>query len=405
MDVSERTPASSPRASLSPNRSSPVLFEGDQRPPHVAGLVSFGGPSEHDDSLSIAASEEEWPGSFDPAMASQPTPNASATRTNSDAEMLRILTQTVADLELEWAAPAEPPRSRLDGWFLPGHQQAPRHKPAPFFPEVHEELTKAWRTPYSTRGPAVFATLSSVDGAAEKGYESLPPLEEALAAHLCPNTAASWRTRAVHPNKPCRSTSALAGRAYSASGQAASALHTMAVLQVYQAKLLRSMDEAGPDPEAFRDLRSATDLALRATKATAQAIGRNMASLVVLERHLWLTLTDIKDAERTKFLDAPVSSTGLFGPAVKGFSERYTEAQKASQAMRHFLPKRSSSASSAHKLAPPTLRPTKPTKQASQPRPAADAQRQPRATKRFPLPRRQGPRPSAAPHTAPPKSS
>ncbi len=69
-----------------------------------------------------------------------------------------------------------------------------------------------------------------------------------------------------------------------------------------------------------------------------------MASLVVLERHLWLTLTEIKDADRVSFLDAPISPSGLFGPAVEGFAERFTEAQKASQAMRHFLPKRSSPA-------------------------------------------------------------
>ncbi len=80
-----------------------------------------------------------------------------------------------------------------------------------------------------------------------------------------------------------------------------------------------------------------TDLALRATKTMAQAIGRSMASLVVLERHLWLTLTEIKDADKVPFLDAPVSPTGLFGPAVEGFAEHFTEAQKSSQAMRLVL--------------------------------------------------------------------
>lgn len=59
----------------------------------------------------------------------------------------------------------------------------------------------------------------------------------------------------------------------------------MAVLQVFQAKLLRSMDETGPDTATFKELRSTTDLALCATKATAQTIGRSMASLVVLECH------------------------------------------------------------------------------------------------------------------------
>ncbi len=74
------------------------------------------------------------------------------------------------------------------------------------------------------------------------------------------------------------------------------------------------------------------------SQTTAQAIGRSMAGLVVLERHLWLTLTEIKDADKVSFLDAPISPSGLFGPAVKGFAERFTEAQKASQVMRHFLP-------------------------------------------------------------------
>ncbi|KAL0148790.1 hypothetical protein M9458_055968 [Cirrhinus mrigala] len=37
----------------------------------------------------------------------------------------------------------------------------------------------------------------------------------------------------------------------------------------------------------------------------------------------------------------------LFGPAVEGFAERFSAAQKMSQAMRHFLPKRSSSATAS----------------------------------------------------------
>lgn len=41
-----------------------------------------------------------------------------------------------------------------------------------------------------------------------------------------------------------------------------------------------------------------TDLALRATKAAMQAVSKAMAILVVLERHLWLNLTDIRDAKK-----------------------------------------------------------------------------------------------------------
>ncbi len=66
---------------------------------------------------------------------------------------------------------------------------------------------------------------------------------------------------------------------------------------------------------------------------TTQAIGRSMASLMVLERHLWLNLMEMKDADKVPFLDSPVSPTSLFGPAVEGFAERFTAEQKSSQAM------------------------------------------------------------------------
>lgn len=79
-------------------------------------------------------------------------------------------------------------------------------------------------------------------------------------------------------------TSALASRAYAVAGQASSALHMMSVLQVFQVKLLRDMDESGRDPGAFTELRRVTDLALHATKAITQSVGKAMASLVVLER-------------------------------------------------------------------------------------------------------------------------
>lgn len=73
------------------------------------------------------------------------------------------------------------------------------------------------------------------------------------------------------------------------------------------------MDESSPDLAVFRELHSATDLALCATKTTAQAIGRAKVSLVVLEQHLWLNLMEIKDAVEAAFLDSPISPLALFG--------------------------------------------------------------------------------------------
>ncbi len=88
-------------------------------------------------------------------------------------------------------------------------------------------------------------------------------------------------------------------------------------------------------------MRTATDLALCATKATEQAIVKAMANLVVLECHLWLNLTEIRDADRVTFLNSPISPKELFGPAVDVFVKQITATQKSLQAMCHFLLKRS----------------------------------------------------------------
>ncbi len=80
------------------------------------------------------------------------------------------------------------------------------------------------------------------------------------------------------------------------------------------------------------------DLSLRATKETARAIG---LSMVVAERHLWLTLSDIKDHDRVFLLDAPLSPSGLFGEAVGAVVDRHQEAKKQAAAFQQFLPRHS----------------------------------------------------------------
>ncbi len=82
----------------------------------------------------------------------------------------------------------------------------------------------------------------------------------------------------------------------------------------------------------------ATDLSLRATKETAKAIGQSMADLVVTERHLWLTLSQLNDRDRVFLLNAPVSPSGLFGGAVNSVVDRFQEAKKQAAAFQQYLP-------------------------------------------------------------------
>ncbi len=57
-------------------------------------------------------------------------------------------------------------------------------------------------------------------------------------------------------------------------------------------------------------------------RPTTQAIGWSMSSLVVLESHFWFTLVEMNETDKVPFLDAPVSSNSLFGPAEDGFVGR-----------------------------------------------------------------------------------
>lgn len=74
----------------------------------------------------------------------------------------------------------------------------------------------------------------------------------------------SWRNLLLY--RPCQVTWRVVGNLYEVVDQADGALHTMEVLQIYQAKLLRDLDQGkGLSHEAVTELHWSTDLTLRAT--------------------------------------------------------------------------------------------------------------------------------------------
>ncbi len=119
-------------------------------------------------------------------------------------------------------------------------------------------------------------------------------------------------------------------------------------------------------------------------------------------------MTEMNEADKIPFLDAPISSGSLFGPALEGFAECFTEAQKSSQTMQHFFPKRTSSSSaSSHPKSVPTLQTAKLAPTTPEPRPPEELRDRgrSRSVKRYNFPKRQGPRPKIALDPAPKKSS
>ncbi len=159
-------------------------------------------------------------------------------------ELVEVITRAAAKLSLDWSAerPVEPQRGKLDERFL-RFQTAPPHRSLPFFPDLHTEVSRSWGKPFSAR---LFVPLSdyygNVAGTNERGYRAMPRVEQTLASYLSPHAASSLKAPTL-PTKPLRTSSALVGKGYAAAGQAGSCLHTMAVLQAYQADLLKELDE------------------------------------------------------------------------------------------------------------------------------------------------------------------
>lgn len=77
-----------------------------------------------------------------------------------------------------------------------------------------------------------------------------------------------------------------------------------------------------------------TDLALHATKQTAAVVGRSMAVMVEMERHLWVNLADIREKEKGFLLAPPISPSELFGNSVEAVVENFREARALSVAFR-----------------------------------------------------------------------
>ncbi len=352
-------------------------------PPMEGGvpLVSFGAPP--DDRMSIATLEGESDQSGDDGSVPLPLSGRSAVP-DSEPEMVAMLARAAESVGLEWRPPPCPEPSRLDDWFLGvarAGSQGPT--PVPFFPEVHDELTGTWTAPFTARNRSSgSSSLATLDGGAARGYTEVPPVERSVAMQLCPRTASTWRGNPLLPSRACRHSSALTGSAYAACGEAASALHAMALLQVHQAKALRDLHEGGHDPGVLSELRTATDLALRATKVTARSLGRAMSTMVVQERHLWLCLADMKEADKARFLNAPVSQTGLFGDAVENFAQQFSAAQKQTEAIRHILPRRAAAASTRPPAAVPRSTRRRGRPPAAAPAPAQQTQQPPAKQRR-----------------------
>ncbi len=230
--------------------------------PEACDTVSFG----LDDILLTAASDSE---DFGPDLVDNLPPSGQEAQPSAAySELVDVLSRATEKLSLDWPdEPRESQASKLDERFLSGPNSRPERRKLPFFSDLHQEISRSWKQPFSSHLTyAAAADFTNLVGSVEQGYAAIPVVEDTLASHLSPSLVPSWKSRPLLPTKPCRTTSALIRKSYIVAGQAGMALHTIAIFQAYQADVLKEMDEgihsgsAAPEPFPLqREVQDADD--------------------------------------------------------------------------------------------------------------------------------------------------
>lgn len=141
---------------------------------------------------------------------------------------LEVTEHATARLELPWQrGMEEAARGRLNESFLSGHNP-PAPVSLPFLPDLHSEIEKVWKNPYSACNHQCQHANANIEAMCEHGCESMPPIEEMFASYLSLGETSMQKAPAL-PSKPLKTTSRINGRAYVAAGQAGAALHTIAM--------------------------------------------------------------------------------------------------------------------------------------------------------------------------------
>ncbi len=139
--------------------------------------------------MSIAALWDGFTSSEDEGAVGLPPSGVVATAA-LDPELMAMFARAAVSIGLEVNRPLSPEPSRLDDWFLgTGRGSQSRSPPVPFFPEVHEELTKLKMAPFTARSrSSVSSILTTLDGGDARGIHRHSPGERSrcTCAHETP---------------------------------------------------------------------------------------------------------------------------------------------------------------------------------------------------------------------------
>ncbi|KAJ8009685.1 hypothetical protein DPEC_G00094080 [Dallia pectoralis] len=208
---------------------------------------------------------------------------------------------------------------------------------APRLPALAKYAEAAWREPLMARAPArAYMPFTRVAGRGEAIASVPPKLERAMSAHFLP-AESQWLDR--KPSLPAPKdwfTAQLVNKCFQFGAQSVAAANNLALM----AGAISQITTGDPSISAkeLADISRLSGAILHLNQAHAVCAGGTMATAVVTQRHLWLSLSSLKECQKAALLNAPVSPTGLFGEAVETATLAFKKVEEDRMLLSRHLP-------------------------------------------------------------------
>ena len=236
------------------------------------------------------------------------------------------------------SVPAEPPppaRDILRGDIY-GSEPALRRPPVwPRVTELQPFTEAAFSEPGKLKAPVVrYQPFTRVQGLSESGFPGVPRLEESLATILLPKAVFFGRRKPTPPSAHDQVLSRLTDRAHQCAAQTSAAANNVALLASSVSAM--AMEPGALPPEMATEIGKAMSAILSLSTAQTTAQARVMAWLTMIQRNMWLHMSQLPASIHKELLDGPISPDGLFGPLLQSATAHLHQAsEEADRVQRH----------------------------------------------------------------------
>ncbi|KAK7944938.1 hypothetical protein WMY93_000666 [Mugilogobius chulae] len=248
----------------------------------------------------------------------------------------------VAAGKMEVPLPPQPATPPDDFTSVGTSRSGSKRRPATLCPRMEPIFgyaTRDWGKPLAARRPGAlgYAPYCTIQDWPWKS--GLPPIEDGVRLSLLPSSSMLTGGGSSLPSERDRMTMSFLNTCYANAAQVVALASNMAFLTGSLDKSLTAGEVL--DGEDLERARTTSAALLRMAQAFALDGGRSMGAAQVAARHLWLGLSNLKDQEKRRLLDLPISTDSLFGPDMQKMVDRLDAASKASaQLAQHLQPRR-----------------------------------------------------------------